>query len=231
MATRPIFIPKSTFPFVAEEQLEFEWYPGFAKTQAQKSIASLHNAAKIKGINPVLEISSKSRDKLGIELSAFNLKLTHKGKYLSVECAFQGSKVFEQGGPYTDLYGASSRDAKTDERLKNSGKLIKFIFFDESFPTIPMTVFYDWLYIVALWQNPQLAQQILAYRGFTDIVFNPKRSINCQARSAALFIALNEKNEIENIANDKEYYINLMTKRAKGSSQNRIDGKQLSLPL
>ncbi len=32
---------------------------------------------------------------LGISLSAFNLTLTNNTKTFSVECAFQGSKVFE----------------------------------------------------------------------------------------------------------------------------------------
>jgi hypothetical protein len=53
----------------------FEWHPGFSKSQAQKSIASLHCAAAEAGIAPVLEISSKSPDPLGVSLSAFNLLL------------------------------------------------------------------------------------------------------------------------------------------------------------
>lgn len=39
----------------------------------------------------------------------------------SVECAFQSSKVFENGGAYTDLLYKTSREAK-DERLKKLWK-------------------------------------------------------------------------------------------------------------
>jgi uncharacterized protein DUF6977 len=48
--------------------LEFAWHPGFAKSQARKSIASLHEVAKHKGLAPVLEISSKSNEVLSISV-------------------------------------------------------------------------------------------------------------------------------------------------------------------
>ena len=146
MAKRPIFTPDfSGFPYVDAVDIEFKWHPGFAKSQLQKSIASLHEAAeKLKKISPVLEISGKSASDLGNSLSAFNLSLkTLKGRTISVECAYQGSKVFENGGPYHELYSASSREAKTDDRLRNSGELVAFNFCGEDFPIEPKTAFYD----------------------------------------------------------------------------------------
>jgi hypothetical protein len=215
MAKRPVFIPNpESFPFVVEIDIDFEWHPGFAKTQAQKSIQSLHNSAARKGISPVLEISSKSLDSLGVALSAFNLQLKiDAGKTLSVECAFQGSKVFSNGGPYTDLYDKSSRDAKTDSRLKSSGELIAFSLMGEHFPIKPITAFYDWLYLRALFDNQEVARRLFSYKGFSDIAFNPKKSINCQARSAALFVALSENGRIdlEKAIKDKNYYLKLVT--------------------
>src|SRR5438045_2126880 len=99
MARRPIFRPVLRGPpFVEEVELNFDWHPGFAKSQAQKSIASLHEAAREKGISPVLEISSKSDTPLGVALSAFNLALRVRDRTMPVEVAFQGSKVFESGG-------------------------------------------------------------------------------------------------------------------------------------
>lgn len=53
---------------------------------------------------------------------------TRESKSFSVETAFQGSKVFEKGGPYVDLLNGTSRDAKKDMRLKESGNLIEFLF-------------------------------------------------------------------------------------------------------
>ena len=101
MAKRPIFTPNfPEFPYVDAIDIEFKWHPGFAKSQMQKSIASLHAAAeKLNKISPILEISSKSTSRLGVSLSAFSLSMqTLDGQKMSVECAYQGSKVFENGG-------------------------------------------------------------------------------------------------------------------------------------
>jgi hypothetical protein len=215
MAKRPIFIPDPNGPpYVKVVEVEFKWYPGFAKSQLQKSIASLHEASEQQGISPILEISGKSTSTLGVSLSAFNLELETPSWLMSVECAYQGSKVFEKGGPYHELYSVSSREAKTDKRLRDSGELIGFNFCGEEFPTEPQTVFYDWLYITALWQqkNPNLTQELMKFEGFSDIVFNPKRSLNCQARAAALFVSLSQ-NELlnEQILQDKECYLRLLS--------------------
>ena len=216
MAKRPIFVPDfNEFPYVDAIDIEFKWHPGFAKSQLQKSIASLHAAAeKLNKISPILEISSKSTSPLGVSLSAFNLSLqTLKGQTMSVECAYQGSKVFENGGPYHDLYYGSSREAKTDDRLRTSGELIAFNFCGEDFPTEPKTAFYDWLYITALsQQKTDIIRELEAFQGFSDIVFNPNRSINCQARAAALFVSLSKNGLMdEQIFRDKDHYLALIT--------------------
>ena len=113
---------------------------------------------------------------------------------MSVECAYQGSKVFDEGGPYHDLYGVPSREAKTDRRLQTSGELIGFNFFGEYFPIedkAAFYAFYDCLYIKALWEyGRNLAPELIKFQGFSDIVFNPQRSFNCQARAAAIFVSL-----------------------------------------
>ena len=229
MANRPVFRPDpSGFPFVKETLVSFQWYSGFAKTQAQKSIASLHASAARTGIEPVLEISSKSPLRLGIALSAFNLQLRMgEQPSMSVECAFQGSKVFEHGGPFTDLYSSTSRTAKQDPRIRNSGELTAFEFLGERFPTQPLTAFYDWLYITALSQNSALAERLLEYTGFSDIAFNPERSINCQARSAALFVALHHRSVIDHVIRDQDYYLRLIT----GAETAGSDEPASQLPL
>ena len=214
MANRPIFTPDfNGFPYVDTVDIEFKWYPGFAKSQMQKSILSLHEAAEKQGIAPILEISRKSALPLGVSLSAFILPLeSENGRKMSVECAYQGSKVFENGGPYDDLYFVSSKSAKTDERLQNSGELIAFNFCGEDFPTEPKTAFYDWLYITALYQKKKdLMQQLESYQGFSDIVFNPSKSLNCQARAAALYVSLTKNGLMDKqIISDKDYYIDIL---------------------
>lgn len=216
MAKRPIFVPDfNGFPYVDAIDVEFKWHPGFAKSQLQKSIASLHETAdKLNKISPILEISSKSTSRLGVSLSAFNLLLkTPNGQEMSVECAYQGSKVFENGGPYHELYLGSSLAAKTDERLHNSGNLVAFNFCGEGFPTEPKTAFYDWLYMTGLYQKKEVfVKDLEVFQGFSDIVFNPNRSINCQARAAALFVSLSKNGLMdEKIFRDKNHYLALIT--------------------
>jgi hypothetical protein len=223
MAKRPIFIPNTMkSPYVTERELEFEWHPGFAISQQQKSISSLHKAAKNVDIFPVLEISSKSQDQIGVNLSAFNLELTVHGGKMSVECAFQGSKTFENGGPFTDLYTKSSKEAKKDERLRKSGNVIGFNFFGEEFPTLPLTSFYDWLYIQALEQNSHLSENLLEYNGFTDIAFNPKKSHSCQARSAAQYVGLSRLGLLNKALQGKDVYLSLFENSDLSNNLNQL---------
>jgi len=192
MAKRTIYIPKLDELGVIEKTVDFDWSPGFSVSQKQKSIASLHKAGNQLGIEPILEISSKSTQEIGVKTSAFNLSFETKksSKVVSVESAFQGSKRFQFSGPFIDLYDMSARDAKKEVRERQNGKLTKFIFFGKEFPLQPTTYFYDWLYIKTLCLHENLSSEIENYRGFTDIEFNPQRSVNCQAYSAALYVSL-----------------------------------------
>lgn len=184
MAERPAFCIRQGK--VIGELYSFEWFPGFAVSQKQRSIASLHDAIR-RASDPVarpLEISTKSKEPLGQKLSAFHLKL---GGH-TLENIFQSSKVFETGGPYLDLLEVPPREAKRDERLKTSGLLKEFSFRGEGFPLNPKTVFYDYIYFSAVKES--LAEEelcrLLEYNHFTDIEFNPAKSINTQARTAAM---------------------------------------------
>lgn len=210
MATRPIFLVTDTGTFVKEVGIEFKWFPGLSVAQKQRSIESLHSAAeKLLNNIKILEISSKSKSDIGVNLSAFNLSFqTLKyNKCYSVETAFQSSKVFELGGPYYDLLDKTSREAKKDPRLRNSGRLVCFKFFGIEWPLEPKTIFYDWLYINALNKNPELASQLLLYDAFTDIEFNPSKSLNCQARSAAIYVSLYKRGLLENALISKDEFI------------------------
>ena len=75
MAVRPVFVPVSKAPYVTRFMGEFTWNGGFAVSQKQKNIAALHEAFhKRFPDDKVLEISSKSMQELGIQLSAFHLQ-------------------------------------------------------------------------------------------------------------------------------------------------------------
>lgn len=208
MAVRPVFVTALDNRYCVRESIEFEFFSGFSDVQKRKCINSLHQEYLKK--NPqkrVLEISSKSENELGVKLSAFNLMITAKdGKEFSVESAFQSGKVFENGGPYEDLLYVSSRMAKKDERLKNSGKVIGFRFGGKDFVTEPKTYFYNWLYINALNQNEAIAVQLMEYDVFTDIEFNPHKSINCQAEAAAIYVSLRRQGLLDAVLKDKDSF-------------------------
>jgi hypothetical protein len=191
MAERPIFVPNLRGSrLVSEIPVQFAWSSGMAPSQKKKNILALHESAAQRGISPILEISSKSEIEAGRRLSAFHLKTRVYGKETTVECLFQGSKVFELGGPFEDLYYSDSRSARGDERLKKSGKLIGFSLEGTRYPLVPATAFYDWIYINALYPHREWLKRLGDCKGFTDIEFNPERSLNCQARSFAIFISL-----------------------------------------
>jgi hypothetical protein len=215
MATRPIFTPSLTGKLLVwTHHVEFEWFPGMAMSQSRKSIASLHAAARKQiNVSEVLEISSKSPTEIGVSLSAFNLMIRtvkHEREF-SLECAYQASKVFERGGPFVDLLDVKSIDAKRDPRLNQHGRLIKFRFFGVDWTLHPRTAFYDWLYINALHKHPELAEQVLTYRAFSDIAFNPERSINCQAYAAALYVSLHERGLLtDEVLKNQQTYLSVI---------------------
>ena len=181
-----------------------------ATSQKRKNIIALHKAAAIQGLSPQLEISSKSESKVGQELSAFNLKIRVEGKETTIECAFQGSKVFENDGPFHDLYWVDSREAKRDPRLRESGRLVCFRMEEKDYPLAPTTSFYDWLYVNALYPRREWFEQLQPLAGFTDIEFNPERSLNCQARSCATFAALQQRGLLDEALESFEGFRDLM---------------------
>ena len=140
MAERPAFLSRQGS--VICKTYTFEWFPGFAASQKQKSITSLHRAIQEAdaGARP-LEISTKSPEPLGVRLSAFRLRLNGH----TLENIFQSAKVFENGGPYLDLLEVSPKEAKHDERLKTSGRLTAFRYQDSEIPLTPQTLFYDYI--------------------------------------------------------------------------------------
>lgn len=213
MAIRPIFIATNNQKELFEEvNVDFKFYSGFSIIQKAKSIQSLHKSAKKLGYGKILEVSTKSSNELGWQLSAFNLMVDFNGdKKISLECAFQGSKVFEENVQYNDLYHTESIKAKKDKRLKNSGNIIGFEFEGVFWENEPKTGFYDYLYIKTLFDNHRdIIDQLIEFEAFTDIEFNPKKSINCQARTCAILVSLSRQNLIEDAIGSKERFIELV---------------------
>jgi len=221
MATRPVFVPVTAGDrLVSETQIEFAWNSGFAPSQKKKNVVALHNQAAQIGLTPILEVSTKSDEELGQRLSAFNLQVEFSDLRIPFESAYQGSKVFRNGGPFTDLYELAAFEAKKDPRLRNSGPLMSFDFYGVKFPLTPKTAFYDWLYLHSLYRNRNFWRQRLPiYAGFTDIEFNPEKSINCQARTCAMFVSLEAKEQLDESIDSFDTFVHLLVKAENAQSQ------------
>ena len=216
MATRPIFIPTpNSEELFKEESIDFQYYNGFAVSQKQKCIKSLHVNAANKGYRNILEVSTKSEILLGQKLSAFSLQIeTEDLGLISLESAFQGSKVFVDGGPYTDIYEKDSLSAKRDERLKSSGDLQAFEFEGTIWGLEPKSAFYDWIYTKALCLHVEyIKYNLIKYDAFTDIEFNPKKSINCQARTCAIIVSLIKMDLLNKAMRSPEDFIEVVYKK------------------
>lgn len=222
MANRPVFIPKIQGPALVEIiYVDFDWSPGLAMSQKQKSVASLHqNFTTLFPEAKVLEVSSKSEVEMGKKLSAFNMGVTSRnGQFINVESLFQSSKVFTSSdgvqGPFRELMSLSPKEAKQSEKLKNSGQLKYFSFRpnelrdEEIWELEPKTAFYDWLYLNALNIVPW-KEEVLVYTAFTDIEFNPGKSINCQAYSVALWCALRLRGLLDGAIPQRDAFISLI---------------------
>ena len=220
MADKMVFFTSGKNCF-EERIIKYKFFPGFAISQKQKSISSLHDEIRNAFHDKrVLEISTKSPDDIGVRLSAFNLRFCYEEDLMScVENAFQSSKVFEHGGPYRDLLDVSPKQAKRDERLFSSGNLIGFEMNGKMWPLEPKTFFYDWIYVTGLKENIDLAKQLLEYDVFTDIEFNHKKSLNCQARSAAIFVSLYRQGILEEKTSSPESFKTIYSLEAEQSEQ------------
>ena len=182
MATRPAYLIENGK--VIRKDYDFTWISGLSASQKQKCALSLHDAIRSTdtSANP-LEVSTKSNDTLGVKMSAFNLMLD--GFHL--ENVFQSGKVFAFGGPFPNLLHMHPREAKHHACLRESGALTGFRYQGIDFPLEPKTLFYDYIYIKAIKETltDDEIQQIGNYTHFTDIEFNPTKSINTQAITAA----------------------------------------------
>lgn len=189
MAERPAWTLDG---YVKKDIFSFEWNGGFAVSQKKKNISNLHMAIYKKYYKRALEISTKSGDEIGRRLSAFNLKI---GDYC-LENIFQSSKIYEQGGPYLDLLTVHPKESKQDERHRTSGNLKVFLYKGERWELEPKTAFYDYIYLLAAKASleEETLNSITRYDWFTDIEFNPNKSVNCQAEGAALLKYVVEHN-------------------------------------
>ena len=183
MATKMCFKVNEKEAF-DEEIVAFTYVKGMAFSQKCKNVLSFHSS--IKEAFPsarILEVSTKSNNPLGVALSAFNLTLDG----CPVECLYHSSKVFEDGTQFAFLKDRSPKDAKRFIRENGTKALKCYKYEGEEISLGTGTLFYDYIYIKALMQHPELGKALINYDLFTDIEFNEKKGLNCQARSCAIY--------------------------------------------
>ena len=56
---------------------------------------------------------------------------------------------------------------------------------------------------------------------FTDIEFNPEKSLNCQARSCALYVALLKNGGLRDTASDPTAFLGMLRRCGYGVGENR----------
>lgn len=206
MANRIVFETKLSKPYFKKIFIDASFPKGWLY-KPKLAIKEVNDMYKIKTdvtVDP-FEVSSAADNELGVKLSAFNLK-NKDGK--TVECIFQSSKKFENGGPYLDLLDVSSNVAKKDKRLRTSGNLVAFVLNGKEYPLIPRTAFYDFVYISALLENKDLCENLDNYNAFSDIWFNPDKSLNCQAEAMALYRGLKQANKLDKAMASFDEFVN-----------------------
>lgn len=212
MATRPVFVSILKPPFYRVQNVDFDWNKGLNINQQRKNVVAVHEVfCRAFPDKKVLEISTKSLQPEGPPLSAFKLQkyVPSLDRTICVENLYQGGKVFRNGGPYTDIYDAVYKKGKKDDRLHTSGSIVGFYFEGVTYPVRHFDAGYNWLYINALLENPELSKPLLGYDAFTDISFNPQRMTSCQAKSAAIFVALSRLGKLDEVA-DFDSFVRLV---------------------
>ena len=211
MAVRPVFVSLSSYPYFKQIEVEFEFHSGFALVQKQKSINSLHKSFLAKyPERKIIEISSKSTEYIGTQLSAFNVRYSLNDNEVSLESIFQGSKVFEKGGPFHDIYNIGPVEAKKDPRIKENGGIICFDLNGTLFQSEPKDYFYNWIYSYSIYGHKDLLSELREFDAFTDIEFNPQKSLNCQARTVAIIRGLIESEELDDAMKSPGEYLRIV---------------------
>ena len=64
--------------------------------------------------------------------------------------------------------------------------------------------------------------ELLTYRAFTDIEFNPDKSFNCQARSCALLVSLHHLGELGTVE-DPATFVKLLRESGYGAAPPSVE--------
>ena len=236
MAEKSVFISKVEYPFFEEVHVNIDWFGGFALSQKRKCQIGLHqNFLMEYPKEKILEISS-SLMSLGAKLSAMHLnKRTLKG-ITTVESAFQSSRIYGDGakriGPFPEYRFLPGRECK--KLVKEAAKEMHSYQYELDgltfyAPAHHISQFYDFLYLNALLEpeNEEVKNKLLQekYTAFTDLA---TKSLNCQARSAAIFVGLVRAGMIDEVR-DYDSYLKLFRTQANGKAAGPLTYEHVQL--
>lgn len=185
-------------PLFEEKVFAFDWSPGMSRVVKEARIRALHESIRAEYPTArILEVSTKSSSPLGVGLSAFNLRLPPAFGGGILESTYQSAKVYQnrQGDLFTQqgLAALAPVLAKKGNSLHSDLTLAFFDFNGNQWPANPGSLFYDFLFWVAIWEQPNSVSQLGEFDFFTDIEFNKSalgfqegKSFNSQAKSCAL---------------------------------------------
>lgn len=237
MAEKSVFISKVEYPFFEEVHVNIDWFGGFALSQKRKCQIGLHqNFLMEYPKEKILEISSSSLMSLGSKLSAMHLsKRTLKG-ITTVESAFQSSRIYGDGakriGPFPEYRFLPGRECK--KLVKEAAKEMHSYQYELDgltfyAPAHHISQFYDFLYLNALLEpeNEEVKNKLLQekYTAFTDLA---TKSLNCQARSAAIFVGLVRAGMIDEVR-DYDSYLKLFRTQANGKAAGPLTYEHVQL--
>ena len=140
-----------------------------------------------------LEVSSRSRDPLGRELSAMNLPAAGDPRGRPVEAVYQAAKCYGGGGP--DASGCDSGYAAKgrDRERRRDGPLAAFEHEGRRWPAESGSAFYDWLWTrsaIARW-GIGIVDRLREYGAFSD-QFHHAGALACQAKTAAMVAGMGQ---------------------------------------
>ena len=141
----------------------------------------------------ILEVSSRSPDSLGRQLSAMNLRAADDPQRRPVEAVYQAAKIYGAGGPATPA--RSGYEAKRiDRERRRHGPLAGFEHAGRRWPLDTGTAFYDWLWARSALAayGPKIIERLQEYDGFTDQFHRPGARA-CQAKTAAIVAGMGER--------------------------------------
>ena len=212
ITNRPVYMPSQRYPYCDIWNAQLANFKTVTSAErAQSNIKDVFRVFEKRFPDKrILEVSLYSpQEPLGRELCPQYLKkfVPSLNGAVPMESLFHASKVFQSGGPYTDLYMGDPFNMKNDPRLKSSGILTGYRFENEDYPNHPRTAFFDFMYMLALVepQNYELTKQLLQYDAFCDITYAETRDFVCPARSITIFVSLMRMGLLQKVHTFDEY--------------------------